>query len=63
MRRVSTVDENMPAATATAIGWRVSAPGPTPTAAGITPKIIEKAVIRTGRMRIGAAVLIASYFV
>ena len=49
-------------AVAIAMGWRVSDPGPTPMAAGITPKIIETAVISTGRMRMGAAVRIASTF-
>jgi hypothetical protein len=57
---VSAVEESMPAPEATAIGPRVSAPGPTPIAAGSTPKIIETAVIKTGRMRIGAARRIAS---
>ena len=51
---------NVPIAVAIAIGARVSAPGPRPSAAGNTPKIIEIAVIRTGRMRIGAARRIAS---
>ena len=46
-------------ATATAIGARLSAPGPTPMAAGSTPKTIERAVISTGRMRTGAAVRMA----
>ena len=50
----------MPAAVATAIGARVSEPGPMPRAAGSTPKIIEKAVIKTGRIRTGAARRIAS---
>ena len=50
----------MPAAVATAIGARVSAPGPMPNAAGSTPKIIASAVITTGRIRIGAAWRIAS---
>jgi hypothetical protein len=57
---VSIVEESIPAPEATAIGARVSAPGPTPNAAGSTPKIIEIAVISTGRMRIGAARRIAS---
>ena len=56
----SKVDENMPAAVATAMGARLSAPGPIPSAAGRTPKIMENAVIRTGRMRTGAAVRMAS---
>ena len=50
---------NIPAAVAIAIGARVSAPGPTPNAAGSTPKIIAIAVISTGRIRIGAARRIA----
>ena len=57
---MSTVDESMPAPVAIAIGARVSEPGPTPIAAGTTPKIIASAVISTGRIRIGAAVRIAS---
>ncbi len=47
-------------AVAIAMGARVSEPGPMPRAAGRTPNIIEIAVISTGRMRIGAAVRMAS---
>jgi hypothetical protein len=57
---VSSIDVNIPAAVATAIGARVSEPGPIPIAAGSTPKIIDSAVISTGRIRMGAACRIAS---
>ena len=50
----------MPIAVAIAMGARVSDPGPMPRAAGRTPKIMEIAVIRTGRIRTGAAVRMAS---
>ncbi len=54
------MEENIPQAVAIAIGARDSAPGPTPMAAGSTAKIRAIAVISTGRMRMGAALRIAS---
>ena len=53
------LSEGDAAAVAMAMGARLSDPGPMPTAAGRTPKIIERAVMSTGRIRTGAAVLIA----
>ena len=53
--KVRIVEDIIPPAMAIAIGCRLSPPIPKPMATGITPAMVETAVIKMGRNRIPAA--------
>src|SRR5262249_48309950 len=55
MTRVSTIENRSPPTTARPSGLRESAPAPSPSAIGSTPRIVVSVVIRIGRKRIREA--------
>ena len=59
---VSMVENNIPPMTAIAIGERISAPSPQPSAIGTSPRTLLNIVIRIGRSRTSPASFSASRF-
>ena len=60
-RSVSTVEVSRPQITATAIGVRISAPSPRPSAIGNRPSTVVAVVIKIGRSRTQPAWMMASF--